>query len=41
VKVDQVGFPDKDLRVTDPVGKIWYIDEIDVEPYEQKTKKDA
>ena len=41
VKVDEVGFPDKELRVTDPVGKIWYIDEIDVQPYGQRIKKDT
>ena len=34
VKVDEIVFPDKELRVTDPVGKIWYIDEIDIEPIE-------
>ena len=41
VKVDQIGFPDKDLRVTDPVGKIWYIDELDIEAYGQRIKKDS
>lgn len=41
VKIEEVGFPDKDLRVTDPVGKIWYIDESDIEAYGQRTKKDS
>jgi hypothetical protein len=41
VKIEEVGFPDKDLRVTDPVGKIWYIDELDVKDYGQRTKKDS
>jgi len=32
VKIDEVGpFPDKDVRVTDDVGKIWYIDFLDIE----------
>ena len=31
VKIDEVGpFPDKDVRVKDNVGKIWYIDYIDI-----------
>ena len=31
VKVDEIGpFPDKDVRVKDNVGKIWYIDYIDI-----------
>jgi len=31
VKIDEVGpFPDKDVRVRDNVGKIWYIDYIDI-----------
>ncbi len=41
VKIEEIGFPDKDLRVTDPVGKIWYIDELDIEAYGQRTKKDS
>ena len=39
VKVDEVGFPDKDMRVTDPLGRIWYLDYQDVEKYEEKSKK--
>jgi|TARA_Y100000310_G_scaffold179693_1_gene179662 hypothetical protein len=31
VRVTQVGFPDKDLEVKDPVGKLWYVDFGDVE----------
>ena len=32
VKIDEVGpFPDKDVRVTDNVGKIWYLDYLDIE----------
>ena len=31
VKIDEVGpFPDKDVRVTDNVGKIWYLDYLDI-----------
>jgi len=30
VKVEAIGFPDKDLRVIDPVGKIWYLNFLDV-----------
>jgi len=30
VKVDEFGFPDKDIRVTDDVGKIWYINYSDI-----------
>ena len=31
VKIDEIGpFPDKDVRVKDNVGKIWYIDYIDI-----------
>ena len=30
VKVDGVVFPDKDMRVKDSLGKIWYIDFCDV-----------
>ena len=30
VKVEATGFPDKDLRVIDPVGKIWYLNFSDV-----------
>ena len=31
VKIDAFGFPDKDLRVTDDIGKIWYLNFSDVE----------
>ncbi len=30
VKIEAIGFPDKDLRVIDPVGKIWYLNFSDV-----------
>ena len=30
VKIDAIGFPDKDMRVTDNMGRIWYIDFCDV-----------
>jgi len=30
VKVDAIGFPDKDMRVTDNMGRIWYINFCDV-----------
>ena len=30
VKVDEIGFPDRDLRVVDDVGKIWYINYSDI-----------
>ena len=29
-KIDQIGFPDKDLRITDEMGKIWYVDFSDI-----------
>lgn len=32
VKVDDIGFPDKDMRVKDALGKIWYINFCDVSP---------
>ena len=36
VKIDEVGpFPDKDVRVIDDVGKIWYLDYIDLAKYEK------
>ena len=41
VRIEEIGFPEKDLRVTDPVGKIWYIDEADIEVHGQRTKKDS
>jgi len=30
VTIDEVGFPDKDFRVKDNVGKIWYINLSDI-----------
>lgn len=30
VTVDEKGFPDKDLRVKDKLGKIWYVDFSDI-----------
>ena len=30
VIIDEVGFPDKDMRVKDDLGKIWYINFSDV-----------
>jgi hypothetical protein len=30
VTVDAVGFPDKDLRVIDKLGKIWFVNATDV-----------
>ena len=30
VTIDEIGFPDKDLRVKDDLGKIWYISLSDV-----------
>jgi len=30
VTIDEIGFPDKDLRVKDKVGKIWYLNLSDV-----------
>jgi hypothetical protein len=30
VTIDEIGFPDKDLRVKDDLGKIWYINLSDV-----------
>ena len=35
VKIDEVGpFPDKDVRVIDSVGKIWYVDYLDIKKNE-------
>ncbi len=31
VEIEEIGFPDKDLRVTDNVGKIWYLNFYDIE----------
>ena len=30
IKIDAIGFPDKDMRVTDSMGRIWYLDFCDV-----------
>ena len=30
VKVDGIVFPDKDMRVKDSLGRIWYVDFCDV-----------
>tara|TARA_B100000287_G_scaffold393192_1_gene406212 strand:+ start:297 stop:503 length:207 start_codon:yes stop_codon:yes gene_type:complete len=30
IKIDAIGFPDKDMRVVDNMGRIWYIDFCDV-----------
>ena len=30
VKIDEIGFPDKDMRVKDSIGKIWYINFYDI-----------
>ena len=29
IKVDAIGFPDKDMRVIDNMGRIWYVDFCD------------
>ena len=31
VEIEEMGFPDKDLRVSDNVGKIWYLNFYDIE----------
>jgi predicted acyltransferase (DUF342 family) len=31
VEIEEMGFPDKDLRVSDDVGKIWYLNFYDIE----------
>jgi hypothetical protein len=31
VKVDEMVFPDNDIRVVDGTGKIWYIDYSDIQ----------
>tara|TARA_Y100000310_G_scaffold197556_1_gene197633 strand:- start:170 stop:364 length:195 start_codon:yes stop_codon:yes gene_type:complete len=32
VKINEMGpFPDKDVRIVDDVGKIWYLDFMDIE----------
>ena len=30
VTIDEVGFPDKDMRVKDKLGKIWYVNKSDI-----------
>tara|TARA_Y100001963_G_scaffold135545_1_gene197199 strand:- start:1250 stop:1441 length:192 start_codon:yes stop_codon:yes gene_type:complete len=30
VTIDEIGFPDKDIRVKDDTGKIWYVDLSDI-----------
>ena len=30
VTIDEIGFPDKDMRVTDELGKIWYVNLSDI-----------
>ena len=30
VTIDEIGFPDKDFRVKDDMGKIWYINLWDI-----------
>ena len=30
VTIDAVGFPDKDIRVKDDLGKIWYVNLSDI-----------
>ena len=30
VTIDEIGFPDKDIRVTDNMGKIWYVNLSDI-----------
>ena len=30
VTIDEVGFPDKDIRIKDDLGKIWYVNLSDI-----------
>ena len=30
VTIDEIGFPDKDMRITDELGKIWYVNLSDI-----------
>tara|TARA_Y100000593_G_scaffold66776_1_gene122844 strand:- start:279 stop:470 length:192 start_codon:yes stop_codon:yes gene_type:complete len=30
VTIDEIGFPDKDIRVKDDVGKLWYLNLSDI-----------
>ena len=34
VTIDEIGFPDKDIRVKDDLGKIWYINLSDIRTIE-------
>ena len=34
VTIDEIGFPDKDIRVKDDMGKIWYINLSDIRTVE-------
>ena len=38
VKVTGIGYPDKDIEVRDPLGKLWYLDYEDVTSNERKDK---
>lgn len=31
VEIEEIGFPDKDLKVSDNVGRIWYLNFYDIE----------
>ena len=31
VEIEEIGFPDKDLRISDNVGKIWYLNFYNIE----------
>tara|TARA_Y100000034_G_C6635529_1_gene277628 strand:+ start:104 stop:313 length:210 start_codon:yes stop_codon:yes gene_type:complete len=39
VEIEEMGFPDKDLRVSDDVGKIWYLNFYDIEKMQEKTNE--
>ena len=30
VTIDEIGFPDRDIRVKDDVGKLWYVNLSDI-----------
>ena len=30
VIIDEIGFPDKDIRIKDDLGKIWYVNLSDI-----------
>jgi hypothetical protein len=38
VKVTGIGYPDKDVEVKDPLGKLWYLNYDDVKLYEKRDK---